>query len=281
MDEILSSIRKIIETGEPHSDIANPGPAAPANDTRGDVGKPKTAGESKTAGEPIVPPRNDQRPDIEAGGQRPAKSEAGPQMGDTTATGASGDRRPPMSDTELERFPQSIDARSGDPVASSSSSTAAPDVSVTAGDKSASGRPSSKYEARFTETESQAFASVGRALSEATGEAAITPRPSAEDRPSSDVGGGILKPESAADIGAAATAIRPLISADVQKSVGMSFKALSQTLKQQTGRDLDAVAEDMLRPMLSDWLDNNLPAMVERLVRAEIERIARGEPRRG
>ena len=32
----------------------------------------------------------------------------------------------------------------------------------------------------------------------------------------------------------------------------------------------------MLRPMLKAWLDENLPAMVERLVRAEIERVARG-----
>ena len=30
----------------------------------------------------------------------------------------------------------------------------------------------------------------------------------------------------------------------------------------------------MLRPMLKAWLDENLPAIVERLVRAEIERIS-------
>ena len=28
--------------------------------------------------------------------------------------------------------------------------------------------------------------------------------------------------------------------------------------------------------MLQDWLDNNLPTLVERLVREEIERVARG-----
>jgi cell pole-organizing protein PopZ len=31
----------------------------------------------------------------------------------------------------------------------------------------------------------------------------------------------------------------------------------------------------MLRPMLKSWLDENLPRLVERLVRAEIERVAR------
>jgi cell pole-organizing protein PopZ len=30
----------------------------------------------------------------------------------------------------------------------------------------------------------------------------------------------------------------------------------------------------MLRPMLAQWLDDNLPAMVEELVKAEIARIA-------
>jgi cell pole-organizing protein PopZ len=33
---------------------------------------------------------------------------------------------------------------------------------------------------------------------------------------------------------------------------------------------------DMLRPMVKAWLDDNLPPMVERLVRDEIQRIARG-----
>jgi len=31
----------------------------------------------------------------------------------------------------------------------------------------------------------------------------------------------------------------------------------------------------MLRPMLKTWLEENLPAMVERLVQAEIERVTR------
>jgi cell pole-organizing protein PopZ len=32
----------------------------------------------------------------------------------------------------------------------------------------------------------------------------------------------------------------------------------------------------MLRPMLKAWLDQNLPTMVERMVKAEIERVTRG-----
>jgi uncharacterized protein len=41
-------------------------------------------------------------------------------------------------------------------------------------------------------------------------------------------------------------------------------------------RTLDDVVQDMLRPMVKAWLDDNLPNIVERLVRAEIERVARG-----
>ncbi|MCK0198865.1 DUF2497 domain-containing protein [Ancylobacter sp. 6x-1] len=41
-------------------------------------------------------------------------------------------------------------------------------------------------------------------------------------------------------------------------------------------RTLDDVVVDLLRPMLREWLDQNLTPLVERLVRAEIERIARG-----
>ncbi|TIO67154.1 MAG: DUF2497 domain-containing protein, partial [Mesorhizobium sp.] len=41
-------------------------------------------------------------------------------------------------------------------------------------------------------------------------------------------------------------------------------------------KSFDEMAEEMLRPMLQDWLDNNLPTLVERLVREEIERVARG-----
>lgn len=37
---------------------------------------------------------------------------------------------------------------------------------------------------------------------------------------------------------------------------------------------LEGLVRDMLRPMLAEWLDRNLPAMVERLVKAEISRIA-------
>jgi cell pole-organizing protein PopZ len=43
----------------------------------------------------------------------------------------------------------------------------------------------------------------------------------------------------------------------------------------QNPRTLEDLVRDMLRPMLKSWLDANLPDLVERMVRAEIERLSR------
>ncbi|MGH6917988.1 MAG: DUF2497 domain-containing protein [Geminicoccaceae bacterium] len=42
-----------------------------------------------------------------------------------------------------------------------------------------------------------------------------------------------------------------------------------------SGRSVEQFVEDMMRPMLRDWLDENLPPMVERIVQKEIQRIVR------
>jgi cell pole-organizing protein PopZ len=41
------------------------------------------------------------------------------------------------------------------------------------------------------------------------------------------------------------------------------------------GRNLEDIVKDMLRPMLKEWLDKNLPPMVERYVEREIVRLTR------
>ena len=51
---------------------------------------------------------------------------------------------------------------------------------------------------------------------------------------------------------------------------------LAQTVLVQNARTLEDLVREMLRPMLKVWLDDNLPGLVERLVRAEIERVSRG-----
>jgi cell pole-organizing protein PopZ len=70
--------------------------------------------------------------------------------------------------------------------------------------------------------------------------------------------------------------IEPLVSGDAMASVGNAFSMLSHTILTQNARTLEDLVKDMLKPMLKVWLDDNLPPLVERLVRAEIERVARG-----
>ncbi|NTF41816.1 PopZ family protein [Rhizobium rhizogenes] len=71
----------------------------------------------------------------------------------------------------------------------------------------------------------------------------------------------------------------PLMSEAAGAQVSRSFEELAVMVDGGPRRSLDEMAQEMLRPMLQEWLDDNLPTLVERLVREEIERVARG-PRR-
>lgn len=68
----------------------------------------------------------------------------------------------------------------------------------------------------------------------------------------------------------------PLVSAEAASSVASHFEALAASMFINDSGLLQKYAQEMLRPMLKQWLDDNLPVIVERLVRAEIERVARG-----
>ena len=67
-----------------------------------------------------------------------------------------------------------------------------------------------------------------------------------------------------------------LLSRATSAAVDSAFNTLAQTVLVQNARTLEDLVREMLRPMLKGWLDDNLPATVERLVRAEIERVSRG-----
>lgn len=69
---------------------------------------------------------------------------------------------------------------------------------------------------------------------------------------------------------------RPLLSRSASAAVDSAFASLTHTVLSQNARTLDDLVKEMLRPMLKSWLDDNLPSLVERLVRAEIERVSRG-----
>jgi cell pole-organizing protein PopZ len=67
-----------------------------------------------------------------------------------------------------------------------------------------------------------------------------------------------------------------LLSQRSDAAVSGSFSALAHTILAQNARTLEDLIAEMLRPMLKEWLDHNLPPLVERLVREEIERVSRG-----
>jgi cell pole-organizing protein PopZ len=75
-----------------------------------------------------------------------------------------------------------------------------------------------------------------------------------------------------------ATPDQGLISNTTISAVDSAFNSLAYTILGQNARTLEDLVKEMLRPMLKGWLDDNLPGMVERIVRAEIERVSRGRP---
>jgi cell pole-organizing protein PopZ len=81
------------------------------------------------------------------------------------------------------------------------------------------------------------------------------PRPQVAQQPASDQG---------------------LISNATVSAVDSAFNSLAYTVIGQNARTLEDLVKEMLRPLLKSWLDDNLPGMVERIVRAEIERVSRG-----
>jgi cell pole-organizing protein PopZ len=85
-----------------------------------------------------------------------------------------------------------------------------------------------------------------------------------------------VEAEPAADADAIQRSEEPLLSPEAGEAAALSFGALTAGLDVRSAELADSMVREMLRPMLKHWLDENLPAIVERLVRAEIERVARG-----
>jgi cell pole-organizing protein PopZ len=98
-------------------------------------------------------------------------------------------------------------------------------------------------------------------------EAQVAPMPPLAETP-----GAFLDTASGAD----ATRVPPLMSPQADAAVAGAFNRLAATMLSRSARTIDELVEDLLRPLLRNWLDANLPPLVERLVREEIERVARG-----
>jgi cell pole-organizing protein PopZ len=67
-----------------------------------------------------------------------------------------------------------------------------------------------------------------------------------------------------------------ILSRSTVSAVESAFNSLAHTVLSNNARTLEDLVKEMLRPMLKSWLDDNLPGLVERIVKAEIERVSRG-----
>ncbi|MBK1662146.1 DUF2497 domain-containing protein [Paracraurococcus ruber] len=72
---------------------------------------------------------------------------------------------------------------------------------------------------------------------------------------------GLLAPAAAAAAAASVSTLLRTVSAE--RSSGIY----------RGGPTIEDVVREEVRPLLKDWLDTHLPPLVERLVRAEIERV--------
>jgi hypothetical protein len=71
-----------------------------------------------------------------------------------------------------------------------------------------------------------------------------------------------------------------LVSDTAAAAAASAFGKLTQVISMPAeGRTLEDVVRELLRPLLQQWLDDNLPAIVQQTVQAEVERIARGRVR--
>ncbi len=84
--------------------------------------------------------------------------------------------------------------------------------------------------------------------------------------------------------GQASPAADPVVGGDAARSAGRSLASLRAASREQAhlrvsrgGPTIEDLVRDEMRPLLREWLDAHLPPLVERLVRAEIARIAGSE----
>ncbi|MFM2372371.1 MAG: hypothetical protein RIS85_2093 [Pseudomonadota bacterium] len=119
---------------------------------------------------------------------------------------------------------------------------------------------------------------------EATARADVAPRPRAEPapRPAPQRAAEVLELTEPAEDVAEDIGNDGLIADAATASMRESLAALSMLsqpgaapqIVRSGETSLEGMVREMLRPMLAEWLEKNLPAMVEKLVSAEIARIA-------
>jgi uncharacterized protein len=100
-----------------------------------------------------------------------------------------------------------------------------------------------------------------------------------------------IEPARAPDMSNTTPPSEPLVGSSVVGATASAFDRLNQAMQNAVpppaaaepgpslgtggGKTIEELVQDMLRPMLKDWLDRNLPPIVERYVEREIVRLTR------
>ncbi|MET4384394.1 cell pole-organizing protein PopZ [Bradyrhizobium sp. F1.4.3] len=244
MEEILASIRRIIADDEakpPPAEAAKPAPAAPAPKPQAmnDIPPSKVSPAKPAAEKPAPPP-----PAAKPAAPPPPAPDAGPNNQDDIDALLAGfdeatpapEVRTPEPEPELEPEPDVLELT--DEMAVDSAPTPAP--------------PPPSFR-RVEPRDDLEFAE------------APPPRPSPSP--------------SYAPVDFEAPPVppqQPILAQSTVSAVESAFNSLAHTVLSSNARTLEDLVKEMLRPMLKSWLDDNLPGLVERIVKAEIERVSRG-----
>jgi hypothetical protein len=245
MEEILASIRQIISEDGEGADKAAAGQAAPS----GGAAASSQGGKTAASSTPDMDKADTNKADAgkaDAGKADAGKADAGKADTDGDDAGSMANDEPEMdarAEAELAKAEDAFSSDDGDGAASSDDDTG--------GDDSGAFDDPAENAADVFATEPDSDAEVEESTSMAM------PAESKQQSP-------------------APVSDDNLLSEDSDEVVHGAFSALAHTILAQNARTLEDLISEMLQPMLKGWLDDNLPSLVERLVKQEIDRVSRG-----
>jgi cell pole-organizing protein PopZ len=238
MEEILASIRRIIADDEAKPATAEKpsAPSAPAAPARPEKPVPPPAAKAP-ASDPVPPAPAAPKAVVAPPPPPPSRAAPAPAPG-PAETNSQDDIDALLNGLDEATTPEEIRPASSDiEVLELTDEMALPDPP----------RPAFK---RVEPTDDLEFTEAGR----------VAPRPSLFETPAVE----------------SPVASQQILSRSTVSAVESAFNSLAHTVLSQNARTLEDLVKEMLRPMLKSWLDDNLPGLVERIVKAEIERVSRG-----
>jgi cell pole-organizing protein PopZ len=256
MEEILASIRRIIADDEAKPPVAekpaSPRPATPPPAAEKPAAAPPAA--SKPAATDMPPAKAPAPPAAAAKAAAPAPQPAPPPAPAPAATNSQDDIDALLAGFGETTTPEEVrPAQPDGDVFELTDEMAVPSQQTPAPSPQAQRQPQASFhkvepqdDIEFTES------AASRAVH----------RPPVYDPPRSE-------PPSA-------TPSQAILSQSTVAAVESAFNTLASTVLSNNVRTLEDLVKEMLRPMLKSWLDDNLPGLVERIVKAEIERVSRG-----